>query len=551
MSVRRATLGALLAIAASAAIAVSPAGVSAAQPVKVRIVAFNDFHGNLEPPEGGSGQIGDTPAGGIAYLATHVRELREGEKHSIVVSAGDLIGASQLISGLFHDEPTVAAADLLGLSFDAVGNHELDHGWRELVRLQDGSCHPVDGCATDEIYTGARFRFLAANVIEARTGEPLFPASAIRRFGPVEVGFIGIVTRSVPSLVSPEAIDGLRIEDEASAVNREAARLRAKGVEAIVVLIHEGGWQTGDIDGCEGPSGPIVEIVRKLDPSVDVVISGHTHQAYRCTIDGRLVTSAKSFGRLVTRIDLTIDPKTGDVETATGENLIVTRDVPPASDEASLVDRWSALAEPVAERVVGTIAGPLSSEPLASGQAPLGGVITDARLEGMASESVVAAFVSSGSVRTDLVGAAPDGSGDVTYEDLYDVQSWGNNMVATTLTGAQLHALLELQFDNPSPGEQRWLQVSRGFTYAWSVSAPAGAHVDPTSIAIGGVPVDPEGTYRVAIDSYLASGGDRFAPFEEGTDTVGGPTELDVLSAWFEAHGDVAVPADDRVTALP
>ena len=312
MTTRRATLGALLSLAFAAAIA-TPAATLAASDTHVRIIAFNDFHGNLEPPEGGSGQIDGTDAGGISYLASHVRALRGEVRHSIVVSAGDLIGASPLISGLFHDEPTVEAADILGLSFNAVGNHELDDGADELLRIQHGGCHPVDGCATDQIYPGARFRILAANVIETATGDPLFPGSAIRRFGAARIGFIGVVTRTVPTLVSPESLAGLTILDEATSVNKEVAKLREKGVETIIVLVHEGGWQTGDIDECTGASGPILDIAARIDPAVDVIISGHTHQAYRCELDGRLVTSAKSFGRLVTRIDLTIDRKTGDV----------------------------------------------------------------------------------------------------------------------------------------------------------------------------------------------------------------------------------------------
>jgi len=548
MRIRQAVLAAMLAGATIAA----PFPAAAAQPpVQVRIIAFNDFHGNLEPPDGSSGQIDGVDAGGVSYLASHVRALRDGVRHSIVVSAGDLIGASPLISGLFHDEPTVEAADVLGLTYNAVGNHELDDGADELLRIQHGGCHPVDGCATDEIYPGARFRILAANVIDTATDKPLFPGSAIHRFGAVRVGFIGVVTRSVPTLVAPESLAGLQILDEAAAVNREAAKLRKQGVEAIVVLVHEGGWQTGDIDECAGASGPILDIVERLDPGIDVVISGHTHQAYRCELDGRLVTSAKSFGRLLTRIDLTIDRKTGEVLAHDADNLIVTRDVTPAPDEEALIARWKTLADPVANEVIGTLTEPIVSTPSDSGQAPAGNVIADARLDGFADDGVVAAFVSLGSVREDIEGTSADGSGDLTYANLYAVEPWGNTMVTMDLTGAQLDALLELQFDNPSAGEQRWLQVSHGFSYTWSASAPAGQHVDAATIAIGGVPVEPDGTYRVAVDSFLAGGGDGFVTFTEGTGIEGGSPELDILEAWFRGQDAVSAPADDRVTAAP
>src|SRR5688572_25180627 len=337
-SIRLFSLVALLVLLVTA---VGSAGAKPSGTVNVQLLALNDFHGNLLPPSGSSGRVGTIDAGGVEYLATHISNLRALNPNTVVVSAGDMIGASPLLSALFHDEPTIEAFNLIGLDFNAVGNHEFDEGIDELIRMQEGGCHPVDGCLDGDDFAGADFRFLAANVTWEKNDKTIFPAYKTKTFGGVHIAFIGMTLEGTPLIVSPSGISELNFLDEADTVNALIPELKQKGIETIVVLLHEGGTQVpsnSPINSCNSISGPIVDIANNLDDAVDVVISGHTHLPYNCTIDGKLVTSAFSFGRLVTKVDLTIDKATGDVLTKIADNRIVTRDVAKDSTITALID---------------------------------------------------------------------------------------------------------------------------------------------------------------------------------------------------------------------
>ena len=542
-------------------VAAAPSGT-----VSVQILAVNDFHGNLEPPSGSSGRIGSLTnnqciapacylAGGVEYLATHIRNLRATNPNTVVVSAGDLIGASPLTSALFHDEPTIEAFNQIGLDFNAVGNHEFDEGAAELLRMQNGGCHPVDGCQDGDPFYGANFQFLAANVVRQNNGKTLFPPYKIRSFGAAKVAFIGMTLEGTPTIVTPAGVAGLKFLDEADTVNALVPELKAKGVKTIVVLIHEGGAQTGTYNQCAGISGAIVDIVNRLDPEVDAVISGHTHNAYNCTINGKLVTSAASFGRLVTDVDLTIDRTTGQVVTMSANNNIVTRDVPKAADLTALLVKYQTLSAPLANRVIGSITADITTTASAAGESALGDVIADAQLAATAPANLggaVVAFMNPGGIRTNLNYAQISGGeqpGEVTYAEAFNVQPFGNSLVTKTMTGAQIKALLEQQFNNPGAGQTRFLQVSKGFSYTWSQSAPAGDKI--SNIAINGVPVDPNASYRVTMNSFLATGGDNFTVFNLGTNDLGGAVDTDALSDYFGSNSPVAPGPRNRFTVIP
>jgi 5'-nucleotidase len=322
--------------------------------------------------------VGAIPAGGVEYLATHIANLRATNPNTAVVSAGDMIGASPLLSALFHDEPTIEAFNLIGLDFNAVGNHEFDEGWSELVRMQNGGCHPVDGCLDGDDFAGADFQFLAANVVRKDNGKTIFPAYKVRSFAGARIAFIGMTLEGTPLIVSPSGIAALNFLDEADTVNALVPQLKAKGIETIVVLVHEGGAQvpiSSPYNSCVGISGAIVDIVNRLDDEVDVVISGHTHQPYNCTIDGKLVTSAFSFGRLVTKVDLTIDRGAGEVVSMAADNRIVTRDVPKDSMLTALIAKYNVIAAPLANRVIGSITANITRTNNAAGESALGDVI--------------------------------------------------------------------------------------------------------------------------------------------------------------------------------
>src|ERR1700723_3186989 len=318
----------LLPVLATLLALMSPASGSAADTVDLRILAINDFHGYLRPSPGGI-KIADpadttkkimVPAGGAEHMATLVRQLRENRKNTIFVAAGDLIGASPFLSAMFHDEPTIEALSMMGLEVAAVGNHEFDEGKDELLRMQNGGCHPQEKCQGPHPFPGAKFHYLAASTIVTDTGKTIFPPYEIREFEGIPVAFIGLTLKGTPGIISPVSAAGLQFKDEAETVNALVPELKARGVEAIVVLIHEGGYPTGDYNECPGISGPRGDIVKNLDRAVDVVISGHTHQAYVCDIDGRLVTSGDKYGTVVTAIDLRLDRTTHDGVSARADN---------------------------------------------------------------------------------------------------------------------------------------------------------------------------------------------------------------------------------------
>ena len=559
----------------------SNASAKRATTVNVQILAVNDFHGNLEPPAGSSGRIGTINAGGAEYLATHINNLRALNPNTVVVSAGDMIGASPLLSALFHDEPTIEAFNSIGLDFNAVGNHEFDEGFVELLRMQKGGCHPVDGCLDGDSFAGAKFKYLAANVVfnnqddDDHDGEDkdddkdkdedfddedfktLFPAYKIREFNDVKVAFIGMTLEGTPTIVTPSGVAGLTFLDEADTVNALVPELKKEGVETIVVLIHEGGAQVAPapFNGCEGISGAIVDIVNRFDPEVDVVISGHTHNAYNCLINNMLVTSAASFGRIVTDVDLTINRKSGEVVSMSANNNIVTRDVAKDGFITALIAKYNAIAAPLANRVIGAITATMTRTNNAAGESALGDVIADAQLFATADPAnggAVIAFMNPGGIRTDLNFAgsvAGEGDGNVTYGESFAVQPFGNNLMTITLTGAQIKAVLEQQFNNPAVGQNRILQVSNGFTYDWSLSAAVGSKV--SNIKLNGVAVNDADTFRVTVNNFLADGGDNFSVFKDGTNRLGGAVDTDALETYFKAFPSVAPGPQNRITVLP
>jgi 5'-nucleotidase len=521
-------------------------------PVTVKVLAINDFHGNLKPPQGGirirdpqdAAKTVNVAAGGAEHLASAVNELRAQNPNHIFVAAGDLIGASPLTSALFHDEPTVEALGAMGLEASAVGNHEFDHGSAELLRLQRGGCHPVDGCKGPQPFAGARFRWLAASTIDVRTGQTLLPAYHVKRFQGIPVAFIGLTLKDTPQIVVPAGVAGLQFRDEVQTVNALVPELKSQGIEAIVVLIHEGGLPTGDHDECPGISGPIVRIVEQLDPAVDLVVSGHTHRAYVCRIAGRLVTSADKYGTLVTEIDLVLDPASGDVREARAHNVIVRNDR-FAKDpvQTQLIEQYERLAAPLAKRSVGRAFAPLARDESPAGEMPIGQLVADAQLAATSGDGAQIALMNPGGLRAALSG---DANGLVRYEDLFSVQPFYNNLVTITLTGAQLQRALEQQWLNqPRP---RVLQVSRGFNYSWNAAKPPGERIVAGSLRLNGATIEPQQKLRVTINSFLATGGDNFTVFQrDGQDARTSMMDIDALERFVAAQGTVAPAALDRI----
>ena len=576
---------AVLSLAAGAVLVACGGGSdsSLAAPFTVKVIGFNDYHGTLESP-GTFGLTSAVPAasrpavGGADFMAAHVASLKKQNALNVVVGAGDSIGASPLISSLFFDEPSVETLNRIGLEFNSVGNHEFDKGSAELLRLQNGGCKMTAG-ATDSNscqgaaagtpvpFEGAKFKWRSANVVSTATGKPLLPAYGVKTFNGVKVAFIGMTLKATPSIVTPSGVAGLEFKDEAQTVNALIPELRALGIESIVVLVHEGGFQTdtlGDINGCEGSlaGSPIAGIVKQLDNAVDLVVSGHTHAAYNCMLPnatGRTisVTSASSFGRVLTDIDVTIDPATSDITKAVATNRLVVRNDPAITADAvvaKIVAGYKALVSPLANTIIGAITTDLpSSRTDGACNMPAGGLIADSQLAATQPASfggAAVAFMNGGGVRspgfTFTSSAAGEGNGNVTYGEAFTVQPFGNSLVTVSLTTQNIKDFLEEQFAGclgQSATATRFALPSAGFKYTWDGAKACGARISNVTLrtgsttetlvdATGGVQ-NPTKAYRVTVNNFMADGGDGYTTLLKGTQRIGGAQDIDALTAYL------------------
>jgi 5'-nucleotidase len=611
-----AAVGSAALLALPSAASAAPNGGELKKPtpgdVAVQIVAMNDFHGRIALTSGKDSQLLTSPGpdliygtaddvtqtvGGAANVAATVERLRSSflagpgkEKASWFVGAGDLVSASPFESSIFKDEPTIEVLNAMGLQVSSVGNHEFDHGTHELRRISAatdayeadnggtvGACDDVtpdvDGCFTDShgsTFAGAQFPYLAANVLSKTTGRPLLPPYQIFTApGGVKVAMIGVVTRTTPTIVSPQGVSDVTFTDEATAVNTWVPVLQRQGVQAIGVLIHEGGGAdpatspTPAYDGCSNLHGPITDINAHISDAVDLIVSAHTHQAYNCLLPvphghKRLVTQAGYYGRLLTDIRLSVDPRTGDVDrdaSYQAMNVPVTRDAADAHVQ-SIVDYWTDRSADAGNRVIGSIGADITRAPSTSGESSLGNLVAQTQWDALQQDQFgrpVVAFMNPGGLRTDLEYAsspAGEGDGKVTYREAFNVQPFGNTVDAITLTGANLEQVLEQQFQsNGGPrGRDLVLGTSDALRYAYDLTKPYGSRV--SDVTINGTPLDPTASYRVAANSFLMSGGDLFAAFTAGTDHTTGPVDVDTAVAYFEHHPLVDPFPADHATKL-
>ncbi|MBC8118990.1 MAG: 5'-nucleotidase C-terminal domain-containing protein, partial [Burkholderiaceae bacterium] len=459
----------------------------------------------------------------------------------------------------------------IGLDLSALGNHEFDYGIRHLLRLAGGGCQSQQvanrrSCAgVDGKFSGARFSFISANVVYRNNEQPLVPPTWVKTIDQVRIGFIGAVTQSTPGIVVPGGVADVRFGSEARALNQYAKELQAQGVQVIVAVVHEGGEADGGYDACGNPRGPIFDIVRELDPAIDIVFSAHTHRGYNCVVDGRVVIQGASYGRLVSVVDIEIDRATGDIarERTRARNVTVPNGAdgnqrlrithPPLTPDPkveAIIEHYRALAAPLARQPVGRIVSNFDRRATAGGDSALGRLIADAQLAATRTHGAQVAFTNPGGLRSDLL--ASDRDGVVTYSEAFESQPFGNTLVTMTLTGAQLKQLLEQQWSAPrgtGPARARMLQPSRGFEYAWSSNGSPGKRVIAESISIDGRAIDPDQSYRVTINNFLGDGGDGFRVLRDGIDRVGGPVDVDALTDYLRASMTRPL-APDRVPRI-
>ncbi len=553
--------------------AASVAWLFEAPPVHLQLLGINDYHGHVESTS--PGNIEGAPAGGSEYLSAKLNELRQGNKNSLTVAAGDLIGGSPAFSGLFHDEPSVETLNAMQLDVSSVGNHEFDEGVTELLRMQNGGCHPVDGCYfPDEPYPGADFQWLAANVVHETTGETPLPPYWIEQVEDVNVGFIGMTLEATDTLVAAAGIQGWDFLDEAETANALVPILKAQGVEAIVVLLHEGGSQTpppGDVDACVGISGPIVQINNALDPEIDVVITGHTHLPYNCVLDDpagepRIVTSAYSFGRVVTEVNLVLDTETNDVnrDLSTSTNhAVIQADLVKDPAMTSIIDKWTPLFDAAGNTPVGTITADINRGGTGGSdrgvESAAGNLVADAQLWATSSNFAEIAFMNPGGLRSDLTfaesQAVPEGDGVVTFGEAFTFQPFGNTLVTYEMTGAQIVSVLEEQCQ-PIGSSRPFLHlgVSTGFTYDLATTIVEGncTSITVSNVQLNGAALDPTGTYNVTVNNFLADGGDNFTTLGTvSTPRLDGGNDLQAFTNYLGTFSPVAPPSIDRVNELP
>lgn len=536
-----------LALAVAAAGCAGPARTPASSPVTLNLVAINDFHGNLEPSKytytsALTGETHTLRAGGIEALSGALAAWRREDRDLLFIGAGDLIGASPALSSMWADEPSIEAMNLLGLRLSSVGNHEFDQGRKELLRQQAGGCdspRPAKACKLMPDYRGARFTYLAANVLDSATGKPFMPAYRVEDVKGVKVGVVGAVLQGTASVAVASSIAGLDFIDEADAINKAVPQMRAAGAKVLIALIHEGGKtdEAPDQADCKGLTGGVVDIVKRLDPAIRLVITGHSHQGYLCKVDGRVVTQADAAGHLLSRIAMQVDPVSGAVSAIAVRNIVMNPEQFPADPAvaaylASVKERSrAALARPLGKLGAASVARKASD----AGESPLGNLIADAVLAATRAHGAQIGFMNNGGIRKDL--ETSDGGFSTHFGHAQAVLPFGNTLVVMDLTGAQLRRLLEQQWQRPSASSTTILQVSQGLRYTWDAARPAGQRVLPGSLTFNGAPVADGKTYRVVANNFLAEGGDNFPEFAKGTNRVDTRiVDLDALSDYIAKH---------------
>ncbi|MDC3415217.1 bifunctional metallophosphatase/5'-nucleotidase [Terrihalobacillus insolitus] len=491
--------------------------------IDVQLLGVNDFHGQIDTYR----TIGGRKAGGAEYLSAYINEKEKENKNTLLVHAGDMVGASSPTSSLLQDEPTVEIMDEMGFDIGTLGNHEFDEGVEELKRLIDGGSHDVTGD-----FAGASFPYIAANVVDKTTGETILPPYAIERVNGMQIGFVGIITQQAKNAIIPSAIEDVRFTDETEAINKAVAELKEKGVKAIVVLAHDP--VDSDKDGSNA-SGEAVEIANSVDDEVDIIIGGHSHRYANTTVDNKLLVQSYSYGTAFSDIDLVIDPKTKDIVEKSAEIITTYHDgITPDPTVKQMVEQYQEEVGPLIDRVVGEAAEPITGNTDKSGESALGNLIADSQRQAMGTDF---AFMNPGGIRADL------DAGDITWGELFTIQPFGNTLVEMTFTGKQIKEVLEQQFYE---GGNTILQIS-GLRYTWDPDAPIGDKVRNLTDQEG-IAIQSNKEYTVTVNNFLASGGDGFTKFTEGTNEVIGPVDLDAIVTYIEQQPTpIAAPNTNRI----
>ena len=508
---------------------------------ELSIFSINDFHGHIQPksptplmprlPDPKTGEIKPQPAGGAAYLATVLDGLRAKQPNSVFVAAGDLMGASPQLSSLLADEPTLSALSAMGLDASSLGNHDLDAGLTELLRKSRGECAP-SGCVWPE-FKGAAFPYLAVNMLDADTGKTVLPTHKIVTVGGLKVALVGAVTKDTPKVIVAKAIRGLKFIDEAEAMNALVPQLRAEGAQLLVAIMHEGALTEGPANdpsyACQGLRGRGIDIAQRLDPAYGIIVSGHTHNAYTCKINGRLLVQAGSFGGWVTESRLKVTASGQVIDAQAVNHPVLQGANAPNPAFVALVQRAAELTNAVRNRPINTLASGAVRNPVAPyGDSTLGNLITDAQLAYAKKRGAAdVAMINSGGIRADLT---VEPGKPVTLSDLFAIQPFNNELVVMTLTGAQLRDVVVRQLPK-TLAPRRFAQVSNNFRFVWSQAADGSSTLE--SLTLDGQPLVDTKDYRVVVNNFMAEGGDDYSVFRQGRDKINLGVDIDALVEWI------------------
>lgn len=475
----------------------------------IQLLGINDFHGQLNVTR----LVNGRPAGRADYLAAYLRKRAAENENTLLLHAGDMIGASPPVSALLRDEPTIEFLNRMGFDIGTIGNHEFDRGSDELLRLLTGSSP-----SAVKDYSGSQFPWIAANVINQKSGKPFLPPYKIINISGIPIGFIGVIMRETPAITAPDSVKDLIFTDEAEAINKYARELQKQGVRAIVVLAHVPGESRPN---GQQASGQLIDLAHLVGDEVDVIFGGHSHTYLNSVVDGKLLVQAYSYGTAFSDVDIEIDPQTKNIVRKHAEIVTVYQDrIEPASDITRIIDRYEKKVESAVNRYIGTAAIPITAEQNISGESALGNLIADSQRSAMNTDF---AFTNPEGIRADI------DAGRVTWGNLFGVLPFSNLLVKMDLTGSQIREVLNQQWQ---PNITRILQIS-GITYTWDDSRPKGEKVIDIYLP-DGAKLEPAKIYSVTVNTYLANGGDNFTVFLNGINRVTGPNDIDALEKYIQ-----------------
>lgn len=476
---------------------------------QIQLLGINDFHGQLNVTR----QVNGRPAGRADYLAAYLRKRAAENKNTLLLHAGDMIGASPPVSALLRDEPTIEFLNTLGFDIGTIGNHEFDRGSDELLRLLKGS-RP----SASKDYSGSHFPWIAANVINQKSGKPFLPPYKIKYISGIPIGFIGVIMRETPAITAPDSVKGLIFTDEAEAINKYARELKKQGVRAIVVLAHVPGESRPN---GQQASGQLIDLAHLVDDEVDVIFGGHSHTYLNSVVDGKLLVQAFSYGTAFSDVDIEIDPQSKDIVRKHAEIVTVYQDhIGPASDITRMIEGYERKVESAVNRFIGTAAVPITAKQNRTGESALGNLIADSQRAAMNTDF---AFTNPEGIRADI------DAGRVTWGNLFGVLPFSNQLVKMNMTGSQIRDVLNQQWQ---PNITRILQIS-GLTYTWDDSRPRGEKVIDIYLP-NGTKLEPDKIYSVTVNTYLANGGDSFSEFRNGINRETGPKDTDALEKYIQ-----------------